>query len=143
MVKSMLSEKEVKEKVKKGYLKVYMCFEVIGTAKDIVEKALKEHVEKFERDERVEIYKKEFFPVERLKLEEKEFYSAICETEFLTKSFKDLVNLVLFYGPSACEILAPERIEIELSEAQEVLNTLGSIMHKLSEKIGGIVVKRE
>ncbi len=139
----MLSEKEVKERVKKGYLRIWMTFEVMGTAEDIVKNALKEHVEKFEKDQRVEVYTKKFSDVEKFEVQGKVLFSAICEIEFLVKNFRDVVNLVLIYGPSACEILEPGRIEIELSEAQDILNTLGGIMHRLSERIGGIVVKRE
>ncbi len=139
----MLSEKEVKEKVKKGYLKVYMAFEVVGTARDVVENALKEHVEKFAKDERVEMISRKDFEVEEIEARGRKLFSKFSEVEFLTRTFENLVNLVLFYGPSACEILAPERIEIELGEAQSILNTLGSLMHGLSERIGGIVVRRE
>lgn len=139
----MLSEKEIKEKLKKGYLRVWMTFEVMGTAEDVVKKALEEHVKKFEDDVRTEVYMKKFSDVEKLEIEGRILFSAICEVEFLSKNFRDVVNLVLVYGPSACEILEPERIEIELNEAQDILNTLGGIMHRLSERIGGIVVKRE
>ncbi|HIQ49694.1 MAG TPA: hypothetical protein EYH56_00700 [Nanoarchaeota archaeon] len=139
----MLSEKEIKKKIKKGYLRVWMTFEVMGTAEDIVKKAIEEHVEKFEKDNRTEVYKKEFSNVEKIQIEGKTLFSVICEVEFLSKNFRDLINLVLIYGPSACEILEPERIEIELNEAQDILNTLGGIMHRLAERIGGIVVKRE
>ena len=139
----MLSKKEIKEKVKKGYLRVWMTFEVMGTAEDIVKKAIEEHVEKFEKDIRTEVYMKKFSDVEKTEIEGRTLFSVICEVEFLSKNFRDLINLVLIYGPSACEILEPERIEIELGEAQDILNTLGGIMHRLSERIGGIVVKRE
>ncbi len=139
----MLEEKEIRERIKKGWLRIWTSFEVIGTAKDIVEKAMKEHLDRFEKDDRVELIRKSISSVETLEMKDGKFYSIVAETEFLTQSFKDLINLVLFYGPSACEILAPERIELSIREAQEIVNTLGGIMHRLSERLGGIVVKRE
>ncbi len=139
----MPGEKEIKEKIKKGWLKIWMSFEVVGTAEDIVKKAMEEHIQKFENEREVEIIKRSFLPVESFEAQGKRFYSVVAEVECLVRSFRGLVNLVLFYGPSACEILAPEVIEINMAEAQDIVNTLGGVMHRLSERIGGIVVKRE
>ncbi len=139
----MLSEKEIKEKVKKGWIKVLMSFEVLGNSEEIVKSALEDHIKKFENDPRVEVYRKNFESVEKIEEGKNILFSQICETEFLTRNFEDLINLVLFYGPSSCEILAPERIEIPIGEAQNILNTLGALMHRLTEITGGIVVKKE
>jgi hypothetical protein len=141
----MLSEKEIKEKVKNGWIRTSMMFEVLGTSEEIVKKALEEHIAKLEADDRAEVYMKKFYDVEKIEgLQDlKEAYSQVCEVEILVRNFENLVNLVLFYGPSACEILEPERIEIPLSEAQSILNTLGGLMHRLSQALGGIIVKKE
>ncbi len=139
----MISEKEVKKLVKEGWIKSYMLFEVVSTSKELAEKALKEHIEKLEKDERAKIVKKEFHEPQELGTEIKTLFSAICEVELLAQNLSSLAELVAVYGPSACEVIEPDVIKVSVGEAQELLNLLGRIMHKLSELAGGIVVKRE
>ncbi len=137
-----LNEKEIDEKIKKGWIQVLMTFEVMGTSKEIAESTLREHIERLEKEDYVIVLKESFFDVEEIEIENKKLFSNVCEVEGIVRNFEDLVNLVLYYGPSSCEILKPEKIELDMGNAQNILNTLGGIMHRLSELTGGIVVKR-
>jgi hypothetical protein len=142
----MISEQEAKEKVANGWLQVWMVFEVLGSSEKTVKEILEEHVKKFEDDKRVLLYKKEFSDIQEMETPHpnlKKGFSQLCEVEFVVASFEELIDLVMFYGPSACEIIKPEKIELSLAQAQNILNKLGGLMHRLSEAVGGIVVRKE
>ncbi len=141
-MKKELNEKEEEEKIKNGWIKIMSTFEVMGTSKEVVENTLKEHIERLEKEDSIIVERENFFDVEEVNVENKKLYSQICEIEAIVRNFEDLVNIVLFYGPSSCEIIKPEVINLDIGNAQNILNTLGGIMHRLSELSGGIVVKR-
>jgi flavin-binding protein dodecin len=127
----------------KGCIVAHAMFEVIGTSRDVVEEAMKEHIEKIERDERYEVVKKSVYDVRELETAERKYFSIVAEMEFKCKRLSDLVEFVLFYGPSFCEVLKPEVLSVDISEVQKILDRLGNLMLALSERVGGIVVKRK
>ena len=52
-----------------------------------------------------------------------------------------LLNAVMTYGPSAIEIVGPNKEEIDISEMQNVANTLAGVVHQFAAAgIGGIVI---
>ncbi len=55
-----------------------------------------------------------------------------------------LVNVVLVYGPSAIEILGPDKKEIPLEEIQNLTNLLAGVVHQFAAAgVGGIVISPE
>jgi hypothetical protein len=135
---------DIKEKLDKGWLQTWMMFEVLAIKEDVTKQSLENLINKLEKDERVKIFKKKFSETEKVEKPMKNIdtgYSQVCEIELLTKSFDNLVQLVIEYGPSAVEILKPEKFKIELGEAQGILNTIAEMMHRFaSAGIGGVVL---
>jgi hypothetical protein len=58
-----------------------------------------------------------------------ENYNMFLDVEIATPEFKDLIYLIITYGPTSVEILEPAKIELNLSDAQEVLNSIVSAVH--------------
>jgi len=57
-------------------------------------------------------------------------YSTYVETVLSTSTFKDLINLIINYGPTAVEVLEPTKnVELSLNEAHEVINEVVSAVH--------------
>jgi len=52
---------KIKELSKKKWMKVSLIFEVLGTTREIVEKSLKEHIEKLEKIKTIFLYNKCIF----------------------------------------------------------------------------------
>lgn len=140
----MIEKPEADELVEKGYIRVWAAFEVLASREDVSKVSLENHIKKLEDDERVKMYKKQFSDIKRVDKPFKNLsvgYSYICETEFVVKNFEDLVKLVVEYGPSSIEILEPIRIDMNLTQAQNVLNFISTMMHKFAAAgIGGILI---
>ncbi len=102
-------------------IKAIFYIEAQGNNREVVIKSLENLVEKLKEEKGV-IIEKEFF--DRV-IENEGLYSSVVE---LTLSFVDLVTYLktaIKYGPSAIEILEPEKIEIS---AKDFLLSIGEII---------------
>jgi len=134
---------KIKELSKKKWMKVSLIFEVLGTTREIVEKSLKEHIEKLEKIKTIFLYKKDFSKIEEVEKPMKNVekaYSQIVETEAMIKDIKTLIIITISYGPSSIEILEPKKIEISAGEIQDISNMISGIIHRFAASgIGGII----
>jgi len=134
---------KIKELSRKKWMKISLIFEVLGTTREIVEKSLKEHIEKLEKIKTILLYKKDFSKIEEVEKPMKNVekaYSQIVETEAMIKDIKTLIIITISYGPSSIEILEPKKIEISAGEIQDISNMISGIIHRFAASgIGGIV----
>ena len=134
---------KIKELSKKKWMKVSLIFEVLGTTREIVEKSLKEHIEKLEKIKTIFLYKKDFSKIEEVEKPMKNVekaYSQIVETEAMIKDIKTLITIAISYGPSSIEILEPKKIEISAGEIQDISNMISGVIHRFAASgIGGII----
>lgn len=140
----MIKPEEADEKVKEGWLRAWLVFEVLAIDEKVAKDSLESLVNKLENDKRVMLYKKQFSDSKKLEKPLgaiKEGFSIVCEIEFVTKNFDKLIQTVLEYGPSAAELLEPKELKILGSEAQGILNSIAQMMHSFATAgIGGMVV---
>jgi len=139
----MLVKQEADEKVKEGWLRVWMIFEVLAINEKTTKESLESLMNKLENDARVKMYKKEFGEFKKVEkpLPNIDFgYSLTCEVELIAKKFDDLVQVVIEYGPSAIELLEPLKLNINAGEAQAILNSISHVIHDFAALgAGGIV----
>ena len=136
-------EEEVKRRLKDGWIKVGFMIEAMAISKEATESALKKHVEKMEKEKDVIISRKEFKPtaeVARPLPNIEKGYSQIVDVELVAKSFDKLIYMSMNYGPSAIEILEPNKITMGFGEAQGILNSIASVMHTFAAMRGGGVL---
>ena len=135
---------QVKEKRKEKWLDVWFSIEALAVEKDVVEKALKKHVEKMGNVRDILVYEEEFS--EAIKVENPmknvaEGYSQVVKIKFFAKNLAVLISVVLTYGPSAIEILGPERVEMRIDEVQNIVNLLAGVVHQFAAAgVGGIII---
>ncbi len=134
---------KMKELEDKKWMKVGLIFEVLGMNKEIVEKSLKEHIEKLEKIKTSLIYKKNFSKIEKVEKPMKGIetaYSQIVETEVMVQDLKTLIVITISYGPSSIEILKPNKIEVSAGEIQDIANMISGVIHQIAAAgLGGIV----
>ena len=139
----MIPKEESDEKVREGWLRVWMMFEVLAIDENVTKESLEKLINKLEKDSRAKMYKKEFGEVKEVEkpLPNVEMgHSLTCEVEIVSKRFDDIVQIVTEYGPSATEFLEPKKIGIDYGEAQSILNTVSRMMHDFAAAgAGGIV----
>ncbi|MEM5785191.1 MAG: hypothetical protein QW469_01475 [Candidatus Aenigmatarchaeota archaeon] len=139
----MISEEELKEKIKEGWIKLNIFFEVLAINKETAENSLNSLFEKFEKEQGVKIYSKKFGESSKVLNPMKginEAWSSTLEITCIVKNFETAINLIIVYGPSAIEIIEPKELKININAAQTVLNSVAGIMHQFAAAgIGGIV----
>lgn len=139
----MLDE-EIKEKVGKGWLHAKLFFEILGANEEVVKKSLAGHVEKLKRMDNIKFVSQKMSEVERvenLKGTDASGYSQIADVELLVNSLEELMLMVIFFGPSSVEILAPKEVRVGMESAQAMANAVAEMMHRYAaEGLGGIVI---
>lgn len=143
MIDEKLKEK-VEKKLKEGWIKSWMAIEVLAITEEAAKSALEKHIARMEKENKTLLYKKDFKSIKKVAStlrNIKEAYSYIVEIELLTETYEKLVYLVMNYAPSSIEILEPGKIEINLGEAQSILNSLAEMMHKFAASgAGGVII---
>jgi len=143
----MITNQEADEKVTAGWIKTWLMFEVLAVTKEASKKALESLMNRLENDDRVKMYKRDFGdfirvekPIENID----EGFSLTCEVEVVSKKLDYLFQIVTEYGPSAIELLAPSKLQMDSGEIQNILNSLASILHRFAAAgVGGMVFIRE
>lgn len=140
----MIDKHLAEEKIESGWIRARFDFDVLAINEKKTKEALEELMDRLDKDHRVKMYKKEFSDIKRVEkpLKDIEFgYSMTCEVELVSNKFEDLVGIVLEYGPSASEVLAPGKVSFPISEAQSILNNVSMMMHRFAAAgLGGIVL---
>lgn len=137
---------EVKEKVQKGWIHSKMWFEVLAATKEAAEESLRNHIEKMKKLENCVVVKenfKEVIEVEKPLPNVEKAYSKVAEVEILTKDIETLLNITIFFAPSAVEVLEPESLKVSAATIQIIMNTVADLLHRFaSQGVGGVVIAR-
>jgi hypothetical protein len=140
MDREALAEK----RMKKGWIKASMIIEVLAVTREAAESALKKHVDKMHDEDDTMVINEEFHEAreEKNPLPNVETaWSHIVDVDVLTLNFDQLVRLVVSYAPSSIEILSPEKLSMDMGEAQGILNSLSELIHKFAAAgLGGVMV---
>ena len=137
-------EEVIKNKKKENWIEVWFAIEALAVEKDVVESALKNHVERLSRVKEAFIYEKKFSEAKKVEnpvKNIKEGFSQVVELKLFIKDLFSLINIVIVYGPSSVEIIGPDRKDIKLEEVQRISNVIAGIVHQFaSAGLGGIVI---
>ena len=129
---------------KDGWIEAWFAIEALGASADVVEAALKTHVDKLAHEEDVIVLNKEFKAVEEVKNPPKPLrsgWSQVANATLLAKDLQTLIRLVLMYGPSAIEIIGPKSKQINIGEIQNIVNSLAGLLHQfVAAGVGGLVI---
>jgi predicted AlkP superfamily phosphohydrolase/phosphomutase len=135
---------EIKRKKKEEWFDVWFAIEALAVSKDVVENSLKNHIEKLKQVREAFVYETKFDEaryVEKPMKDVAEGYAQIVEVKLFVKNLNMLLNIVMTYGPSAIEILGPNKKEIDIGEVQNITNTVAAIVHQFAAAgVGGIVI---
>jgi hypothetical protein len=140
----MIDVEQANEKVKSGWLRVWVAFDALAVNEEVVRSALEGLMTKLDGDRRCLVYKKEMLPAEKVEKPLKGIetaWSLVANIELVARGMNDLVALVFEYGPSAIELLAPSRLDMDAGQAQMLLNQVAEMMHRIAAAgIGGALL---
>ncbi|MCX8194319.1 MAG: hypothetical protein N3G19_03095 [Candidatus Pacearchaeota archaeon] len=132
-----MMQKELRDKIAKGWLHVHLIFEVLGKPPEHLEKALTILLERLEKEKGLEILSKQTHkpkPVEKTE----NVFTSFAEVESLINGFSRLIEIIFDYMPSSIEITAPVNLNFKLEDANAFVNDLATRLHQydlLSKKL--------
>lgn len=139
-------EKELKKRLKDGWIKALMYFEVLSLEESFAKEVLESHIQKLEKLQNVLVYKKEFGEIKKVQSpahKDKVAYSTIVKVELIAASYESLFFVTINYGPSSVEIIEPQTIKLDMWQAQGVLNSVSDMMHRFAAQgAGGIILQK-
>lgn len=140
-------QEEIKRRRKEKWFDVLAAVEALAVSKEVVESALKRHVEKMSNLRNVLVYETEYgetLRVEKPMKNIEEAYSQIVKLRFFAKDFLTLLSVVMTYGPSSIEIMGPDSSELKIDEAQNIVNLLAGVVHQFAAAgVGGMIITPE
>ncbi|MGC9200407.1 MAG: hypothetical protein ACP5F8_00365 [Candidatus Aenigmatarchaeota archaeon] len=141
-----MEEREVREKIQKGWILSKAWFDVLAVSKEAAEESLKKHIEKLKKLENCIVVKedyKETLEVEKPLPNVEKGFSKAVEIEILTKDIETLLYVTIFFAPSAIEVLEPESLKISSGSIQTIMNTVADLIHRFAAQgIGGVVIAK-
>ncbi|MFP4522996.1 MAG: hypothetical protein ACOCQQ_00090 [Candidatus Nanoarchaeia archaeon] len=123
-----MKEKEIKEKINEGYLRVRILFEIIGKPKEHVEKTMKAYLDKIATEQDITILEQEVEPVDEI---EKGMFSVIGEMEVLVPTVDKLTWLAINFSPASIELIEPEKITLQQKEISNWVNDFLAKLHEI------------
>lgn len=124
-----MKSREIKEKIKsEGYIQAIIIFEVVGSPKEYVEKALKNHLYKLKQDPSIEIIREEIEPPVR----NDKLWSTLAEVEILVKGLEKFTWICMNFMPASIEVMAPKELVFKGRDLTNWLNDLLAKMHEIA-----------
>ncbi len=121
----ILSSEELSDIVSKKRLHTRFTFEIAGSPKDHVEKALKLYVDKIYESEILKFSKVDFLDTE----EDDKVFIKIVEIEGVIDKEK-LGDFIISFLPSYFELISPSSVKVD---AQELMNLFNGLISKLHQ----------
>jgi hypothetical protein len=121
-----MNEREIKEKIEKGYILCRAIVEILGKPEKHVQDTLKEYVQKMKENKNLIIIKEDY---SEAKEQEEELFSIFVELELLIKGVGEIVFFCFDYMPSSVEILEPEDLIYKNRDLSSLLNDLQQRLH--------------
>jgi hypothetical protein len=138
-----MEKEEIQEKIEKGWIHARMWFEVLAVDKQITENSLKEHIGKLKKEPAIAVISEKYeeaVEVERPMPNVEKGFSQAVEVELLAKDVTALLYNVIFYAPSAVEILKPEKLSISAHDVQVIMNSIADVIHRFASRTGGVLI---
>jgi len=144
-----MAEINVDEYVDKGWINAWFIFDSQAVDKKVLKEVLEKMMKQFAKEEGLKIVTKNLSKAKKTEavpqLKEQgvdNVFSMMAEAEIVVKDFSTLVRLVMTYGPTALEVLAPDEITIDMRDAQNSLVAVSEMMHKFALAVqGGVKIK--
>ncbi|NQU98121.1 hypothetical protein HQ533_01525 [Candidatus Woesearchaeota archaeon] len=131
-----MTSKEIKIKVKEeGYIQAIAVFEVVGSPKEHIQRALQAHLDKLVNDKDIEVIKTHVEDPEK----QDTYWSTFAEVELLVKGLDKFTWMCMNFMPASVEIMAPEELTFKGRELTGWLNDLLAKLHEigvLSQQVG-------
>jgi hypothetical protein len=125
-----MSEKEAKDRLKKGWVHILVTFEIIGKPASHVDSSLRTFLDTIKKEDRVYWLEEHVEPA--IKNDKDDYCSAFAEVDLLVKNLETATWLAMNYTPASIEIIEPTEFEMPALDIQNWINDLLSNLHNIS-----------
>ncbi|HIE33580.1 MAG TPA: hypothetical protein EYP86_00365 [Candidatus Altiarchaeales archaeon] len=133
---------DIDKRVREGSMLTRLFIEVQGNNKELAEKALENTIFNAMANERdVDLLYVKFYDIRKDK--DQEFFSGVVEVKLLTRDFRTLVRVVMRYGPTAIELIEPDKIAMKMDEMQSLLADASEICQAYSSRLLALLKDEE
>ncbi len=122
-----LTEGEIRERQKEGWIRALITFELVGKPKEHIERTLRAYLENIKNDGRIVTITEEY--ADALEHEDG-LFSAFCETEAIVEDLETFTWLAVNFMPASIEVIEPEQVPVL---ARVVTNWYNDLLSKLHE----------
>src|SRR3989344_9429124 len=140
----MISKEEIKDRVSSGWIRSRMTFEVMATDEKLAQDTLADHIKKLKQAPDNEVISEKFDEVVEVNPPPREIpqaFSQFADVEILSQSIESLLLIVITFAPSSVEVMEPQKLEVNFSTVQSIMNTISDLMHRYAAQgAGGIVI---
>ncbi len=116
---------------------IRFIIEIIARPKEMVDKTLREVVKVI--NSRYKVLNEDYSDIELVP--NSSLFSGFVEVEFKVKSFEELFDAILDFGPTIVEIVEPSEIKISSAELQASLSDLLNKIHEMSKIINALKIE--
>ena len=122
-----------------GAMRLHAFIEMQAVEETLLKKQLDKLASELKKDKDFVVY-----DLSKAKIEESDGqHSSFIEVNFSVKDFSSLVKFMFFYGPTAVEVIKPERIEFSAQDLQDGLVDMADMVHKYATFIAGRLNREE
>lgn len=123
-----MKQKEIAEKIEKGYLKIRVIFEIIGKPKEHIENTMKAYLESIKAENDLYTLESEVECAEQL---EDDMFGVVGELELLIPSIDKISWLAINFSPASIELIEPEKLVLEQKEITHWVNDYLAKLHEI------------
>lgn len=135
-----MKDSEVRELLKKGWIRGIVTFEVAGKPQEHVVKSLEAYLDNIKKDHKIRIISEDR---EEPIAHEDGMFSTFAELDMLVENLETFTWLCVNFSPASIEIIEPENVEVEAREMTNWLNDLLSKIHEIGHDYRGQKQTRE
>jgi hypothetical protein len=112
-------------------VKAIMILEVLGRPADYVIESVSLLIENIKKEKGVKVLNQKI--ADSKKVENKDLFSSFAEIEIETENILILMDIMFRYMPAHIELIEPEKMQLETSDWNSILNNLAMKLHRYDE----------
>jgi len=134
---------DIEKRLKDGFILSRLFIEAQGNDKDAVKKALERTIfQKLANEVNVTLLNVKLYEIQQDEKNNK-IFSGVVEIKALFRDFRWFVNTIMRYGPTAIEIIQPEKYILNLDEMQSLIADVSEFSQVFSSQILALLKDKE
>ena len=133
-----------------GWIKAWLVFDTQAVDKKLLKGLLSGLLDKIKMIKDINVLTESLTEPELIESSEKfkqkgidTVFSQVLEVEIVAKDFETLLYLVITFGPTTLEVLAPKEIKLDMRQMQNTLILVSELMHRYAAAgPGGLVLTK-